>query len=345
MIALNAAGTGWTKFDDVPNPGFTNCYWCLSCTPPLTLSSFPSECRASARAGGKVFYINGVDDGSQGLCCESDTHRYCMTLDSDKSTCCEGINPATSSITASENAVQALMSAERLAQYAYYDTNGILTIGIGFATTGVCVKPQSYNDTMCLTEAIKSLTDCVPKCARAVKRWMAQQGITCIKLPRNVLDALVVLKYNCGTLCWPKPLKDEDWTTLASTIQSGQYGSPETKKYVVQLIENKFIPLDNVGVPTGTPRCQPYFNSKCEKCGVDAWQAAKTSPMPRRIIITIPPGSGPELTRNLTMLQKTCDKCIRALKIVKGPGGCSLTDKFPKQVVQCASAGQIQAPP
>jgi hypothetical protein len=65
---------------------------------------FASECNGNRFDDG-VFSSN-VHDGAQGLCCESDTHRYCMTLDSDKPTCCEGINPATSDLTASRDATK-----------------------------------------------------------------------------------------------------------------------------------------------------------------------------------------------------------------------------------------------
>lgn len=338
MIAnrLNPDQAKWTKLDDVPDAGLTttNCYACHGCTPPITLSTFPSECNGNRFNG--IFFPN-VHDGAQGLCCESDTHRYCMTLDSNKPTCCEGINPATSKLTHSIDAVIALILIERVAPYAYYDIWGYLTIGVGFATTGDCYKPQQYSDTMCLSKAYDVLTACLPKYAKLVKEWMTKQGIKCINLPQNVFDALVVLKYNCGTACWPrlvKPLKDEDWEALAAAIASDPKASNSTKKYVVQLIQKKLVVnlQEDVSVRPNSTRCH---NSQCKQCGADAWEAAKSSAKPKLINITIPPDADKNTTEKLEALQKMCNKCIKALRVVKGPGGCSKEDRVPKKGVPC----------
>jgi hypothetical protein len=90
---------------------------------------------------------------------------------------------------------------------------------------------------MCISKAYEVLSGCRSKYTKLVKDWMVKQGIKCIK--QNIFEALVVLKYNGGTKCWPrlvKPLKDQDWQALAAAVATDPYASAATKKYVVALI-------------------------------------------------------------------------------------------------------------
>jgi hypothetical protein len=52
-------------------------------------------------------------------------------------------------------------------------------------------------------------------------------------------------------------------------------------------------------------------------------------------MITIPPDADEDSKKKLAALQVTCNKCIRALRIVKAPGGCSAEDRFPQKGVPC----------
>lgn len=219
----------------------------------------------------------------------------------------------------------------------------MLTIGIGYTASCGCLPANvKYASTMCKDTALAILRNgfvdgnkLAKNYADPVKAWMASNAVEC--LPQPVFDALVMVKYNCGSCLHPTKdarakdivaaVKKADWAGLAAIINARTYmASAETKRVAALLITDKFTPPAKLPALKGVSRCQPYGNGACPgACGSAAWTQAKAAANPARSVV---PGA------NATV-QRVCDRCVNALKAVKGPGGCKAGDKFSGADVPC----------